>query len=462
MSETAVKLEQVSKYYKLYDSPRDRLKEALYPFGKKRHREFYALKNIDLDVKKGELLGIVGRNGSGKSTLLQLIANVIPANSGRITTSGKISTLLDLNAGLNPDLDGIQNIFFGGLMHGFSHEEIKAKVDEIVAFAEIGDFIYQPLKTYSSGMKARLGFALAISIQPKILVVDEVLSVGDDLFKRKCFAKMEEFFKSGCTVFFVSHSTANIVEICTRAILLDKGELILDGSPKFVTMNYLKLMFADRNEQGIIRDELVRQSREEKKKAEFPAALESVEKTHQENETFVVPPDRKELLSKQDAFYIANFTPKSTVITKKCDIDIYDARLLTLAGQKVNVLAIQEEYIYSYKVKFGTEIDQVNFGMGFKNEKGLVLSWMVYPGINRYIEKTFFKGENYCINWRFKCLFMPGTYFIDSGLRTPKNSEMITLIKISDLLAFKVLSNKDRQKGGIFDSFGNVEIEKIE
>ena len=268
MNDVAVKLEQVSKHYKLYDSPKDRFKEALDPFRRRRYREFFALNHIDLEIKKGEILGVVGRNGSGKSTLLKLIAGVIPPSSGRLTVNGNVSAMLELGSGLNPDMNGIQNIYFGGIMLGISPEEMKTKVDEIVAFAEIGDFINQPLKTYSSGMKARLGFALAISIKPEILVVDEVLSVGDDLFKRKCYTKIEELFKSRCTVFFVSHSISSVVEICTRTILLDKGELILEGPPAFVTRYYQKLLYALPPNQDETRDEIIRlnHDQEEKKK----------------------------------------------------------------------------------------------------------------------------------------------------------------------------------------------------
>jgi lipopolysaccharide transport system ATP-binding protein len=462
MSPISVRLENLSKFYKLYDSKRDRLKEALDPWRRKRHREFYALHGIDLEVGKGEILGIVGRNGAGKSTLLKLLAGVIQPSSGRLDVQGNVSAMLELASGLNPDLDGIQNIYFGGIMLGFSREQMKEKLDEILAFADIGDFIHQPMRTYSSGMRARLGFALAVNVNPDILVIDEILSVGDDLFRRKCFAKMEELFKSGCTVFYVSHNAANVVEICTRALLLDKGEIILAGSPRLVTMNYMKLMFADRSEQGIVRAELLRLNRDEKRKAEFPVVLENGENQPGRYGTFAFPPFEKDLQSEPESFYIANFEPKSTVITKKCDLDIYDSQLLTLDGQKVNVLVPLEEYVYSYKVKFGTEIDKVNFGMGIKNEKGMILSWMAYPGINRYFEKTFSKGDTYCVNWRFKCLFMPGTYFIDSGLHTSKKNEPSSLIRISDLVAFKVLNSKDGQKGGIFDTFSNVEIKKIQ
>jgi len=194
-SEIAISLKNVSKYYKLYNKPKDRLKEALSRSGKIYHKKFYATKNLDLEIKKGEILGIVGKNGSGKSTLLKLITGVLTPDEGSITVNGKISALLELGSGFNPEFTGMQNIFFYGTILGFSKEEMKEKLDDILAFADIGDFIQQPLKTYSSGMKSRLGFAVAVHIDPEILILDEVLAVGDILFRRKCYAKMEEFFK---------------------------------------------------------------------------------------------------------------------------------------------------------------------------------------------------------------------------------------------------------------------------
>ena len=254
MTDIAVKLENISKFYKLYKEPKDRLKEALHPFGKKYHKEFYSLSRINLEIKKGEIFGIVGRNGAGKSTLLKLITGVLQPSSGKVLVNGNVSALLELGGGFNPEFTGIQNIYFSGTMMGFSRREMKQKIDDIIDFAEIGEFIDQPLKTYSNGMKARLGFALTINMKPEIMVLDEVLAVGDELFKRKCFAKMEEIFKSGSTILYVSHGIGTINQICSRAILLDHGELILDGIPKFVTMHYQKLLYAEPGNQKKTRD----------------------------------------------------------------------------------------------------------------------------------------------------------------------------------------------------------------
>jgi lipopolysaccharide transport system ATP-binding protein len=254
---SVVRFENISRFFKLYDSPKDRLKEALHPLGKKFHRDFYALKNINLSIQKGEVLGIVGRNGSGKSTLLKIVCRVIPPTSGEITVEGSVSALLDLGAGLDPEFDGLQNIYFGGIMSGYSREEIKEKEEEIIRFADIGEFIHQPLKTYSAGMKARLGFAMAISVRPEILVIDEILAVGDDLFQRKCHAKIAELLKTGCTVLLVSHNMPHINDLCTRAILLDYGELILEGTPKFVTVHYQKLLYARPEDQNSVRDAII-------------------------------------------------------------------------------------------------------------------------------------------------------------------------------------------------------------
>lgn len=451
MSETAVQLEHVSKYYKLYDSPKDRLKEALHPFGKKRHREFYALKNIDLEVKKGEILGIVGRNGSGKSTLLQLIAKVIPANSGRITTNGKISTLLDLGVGLNPDLDGIQNIYFGGLMQGFPHEEMKSKLEEIVAFADIGEFIRQPLKTYSSGMKARLGFALAISIQPEILVVDEVLSVGDELFRRKCFAKMEEMFKSGCTVFFVSHSAANVIEICTKAILIDSGEIILAGTPKFVTINYEKFLFEEPAKLENFRKELIEFNQQIKKESvpvEFPKKpIESTASPQNNSSLFdnCEPIDIPKIFNDKscihEAVYLTEFQTKSKITHRTANIDLLDSHISTINGKKVNYLFPNEFYYLNHFIRFNEDAENIAVACVFKSEKGIILSGVRHPGVGKTLEKVI-KNTTYLVKWKFKCAFLPGNYYLDLGVVGFKGGEKHVLAAEYDALVFKVQNCK--------------------
>ena len=195
MQDTTILVNGISKIYKLYEKPIDRLKESLHPFKKKYHKEFYALKDITFEIEKGETVGIIGKNGSGKSTLLKIITGVLSPTNGSTTVKGKVSALLELGAGFNPEFTGLQNIYLNGTMMGYTKEEIDQRVGAILEFADIGDFIYQPVKTYSSGMFVRLAFAVAINVDPDILIVDEALSVGDIFFQLKCYKKFEEYKK---------------------------------------------------------------------------------------------------------------------------------------------------------------------------------------------------------------------------------------------------------------------------
>ena len=214
----AIKINDVSKLYKLYDKPTDRLKESLGLTKAKKYKEHYALRNVSFDVKRGECVGIIGTNGAGKSTILKIITGVLNPTAGEVTINGRISALLELGAGFNMEYTGIENVYLNGTMIGFTREEIDAKMDEILAFADIGDFVYQPVKTYSSGMFVRLAFAVAINIDPEILIVDEALSVGDVFFQLKCFKKFEEFKQKGKTILFVSHDLSSIEKYCDKAI----------------------------------------------------------------------------------------------------------------------------------------------------------------------------------------------------------------------------------------------------
>ena len=229
---SVISLVNVAKYYRLYAEPRDRLKEALHPLGKLFHNRHYALKNVSLDVQRGEVLGVIGRNGSGKSTFLKLVAGVLQPNEGSLSVRGKVTALLELGAGFNPEFTGLDNILFYGGVLGMSPEELKARLPDILAFASLGDYIDQPVKSYSSGMKARLGFSVAVHVDPEILILDEVLAVGDALFKRKCYAKMEEFFNADITILYVSHDANSVNRLCSRAILIEQGEVLLDGDPR--------------------------------------------------------------------------------------------------------------------------------------------------------------------------------------------------------------------------------------
>jgi len=425
-----IRLENVSKFYKLYDSKRDRMREAFDLRRRKRHREFYALRGIDLEVRQGERLGVVGRNGAGKSTLLKILSGVIQANAGRVEVNGRVSALLELGAGLNPNLDGIQNIYFGGIMMGFSREQMKEKLDEIVSFADIGEFIRQPLRTYSTGMRARLGFALAVNVDPEILIIDEVLSVGDELFKRKCFAKMEAIMGAGCTVIYVSHNHNTVNAICQRAVLLDGGELILNGPPKTVTMQYLRLLNALPEARAAVRREVLALDRDAERKlaqargGEAPKAKDALER---EPVSGLVP------------FFVPGLTPRSTVVQRNHEVSLEELQLQTPAGDPVNVLVMGEEYHLFFRMRFGLDAAGVSFGVAIKTEKGVKLCNANLTGDCIPLIPS---GKQATVHFFFTCNLMPGTYFVTLNAAADFCGERIVLIQVQDALVFKVQTDK--------------------
>lgn len=250
MSNSAIKIENLNKSYKMYSKQIDRLKESLNPVKKSYHQNHAALKNISFEIEQGEIIGVIGKNGSGKSTLLKIITGVLSPTSGTVSVNGKVSALLELGAGFNPEYTGIENIYFNGMVMGFSEKEIDEKVKDVIDFADIGDFIYHPVKTYSSGMFARLAFAVAINVEPDILIVDEALSVGDLYFQAKCMTKMKEMFTKGVTVILVTHDTNAIKSLCSKALYLEKGELVTFGPSEEVVDLYSKR----------VRDEMIQQN----------------------------------------------------------------------------------------------------------------------------------------------------------------------------------------------------------
>jgi ABC-type polysaccharide/polyol phosphate transport system ATPase subunit len=243
MSNTAISVKHLTKIYKLYDKPIDRLKESLHPLKKQYHKDFYALNNVNFEIKKGETVGIIGKNGAGKSTLLKIITGVLTPTSGSVHVNGRIASLLELGAGFNPDYTGIENIYFNGSLMGFTREEMDTKIVDILAFADIGDFVYQPVKMYSSGMFARLAFAVTINVDPDILIVDEALAVGDIFFVQKCMAHLNGLKNSGKTILFVSHDTAIIKNICDKALFINDGKLVAHGNAIEVSDTYLAYVF---------------------------------------------------------------------------------------------------------------------------------------------------------------------------------------------------------------------------
>ncbi len=254
MSDIAIEVKSVSKLYKLYDKPSDRFKEALGLTKTKRYKEHYALSNINFKVKRGETVGIIGTNGSGKSTILKIITGVLNPTSGNVVVEGRISALLELGAGFNMEYTGIENVYLNGTMMGYSREEIDGKLQSILEFADIGDFVYQPVKTYSSGMFVRLAFAVAINIDPEILIVDEALSVGDVFFQAKCYRKFDEFKKAGKTILFVSHDLSSIAKYCDTVVLLNKGNKMAEGEPKEIIDLYKQVLVSQAENRELNED----------------------------------------------------------------------------------------------------------------------------------------------------------------------------------------------------------------
>ena len=243
MNDIVINVNGVSKSFNIYDSPFDRLLENFFRRMEK-HKKFHALRGITFKVRKGETVGIIGRNGAGKSTLLQIICGTLTPSSGNVDVAGRVAALLELGAGFNPEFTGGENVYMNATILGLKEEEIDERFDDIVEFADIGEYLDQPVKTYSSGMYMRLAFAVAINSNPDILIVDEALSVGDEAFQRRCFSRLLRIKDEGGTILFVSHSASLVVELCDRAVLLDRGELLLSGRPRMVVSKYHKLMYA--------------------------------------------------------------------------------------------------------------------------------------------------------------------------------------------------------------------------
>ncbi len=423
-----VSLKDVSRYYKLYDLNRDRLKEALNPSGRKYHHEFYALKNVDLNVERKEILGILGRNGSGKSTLLKIITGILAPSAGCVEVDGRISALLELGTGFNPDFTGRENIFFHGVVNGYGKEFMKSRIEEIIDFADIGTYIDQPLKSYSSGMKTRLGFAVAIHVEPDILILDEVLAVGDELFRRKCYAKMEEFLNEGTTILYVSHDLNSVVQMCTRAVLLNEGRLIFSGEPKDSCNLYQQILYASPENRELLVDELLQSGSQQA----LPKAL------------------------------LDGSIPLSEIEYRNEEIDIVDVQIKTLAGEKVNILNFGETYVYSAKYQSNAKrpFSDVTFGFEIKNTKGTILSSVEAQRAyrNNIVAEMFRPSDVIEVQIEFECSLPSGTYYTNSGLSSFHAGEQHVLNRKIDSMSFKVLDSPARVFGGLFACMKSMSI----
>lgn len=406
--DTIIEIQNLTKSYKMYPSKKARLLEVILPNYHK-HTEFKALDNLNLTLKKGEVLGILGRNGAGKSTLLKLITGVATQTSGTMKVNGKISSLLELGTAFNPELTGEENIYQHGQVMGLSKKEIESKKQEIIDFADIGEHLYQPVKTYSSGMFARLAFACAINVDPDILIVDEVLSVGDMAFQLKCFKKFEEFKEKNKTILFVTHSITDIIRNCTRTIILSNGRKIFDGDVKEGVELYKKMMV------GIdIEKESLDSSKDSQIQVEAKEQKIWKEQFHVNEQTLTYGDGRAEIV----------------------DYGIFDCE-----HKAMQIMNNTDEIIIKMKVKFKEEVKNPIFAMSIKDFKGLELI-----GSNTEISKvqtgSYKKEDEVIVEFRQIIPLQPNKYAISFGCTQYNlNGELEVLDRKYDVLLFEIVSN---------------------
>jgi len=458
MDDTAISVVGVTKSYNLYDCHADRVKEAFHPFRKKYHYTFNALNDVSFQVNKGETLGIIGRNGSGKSTLLQIICGILLATSGKVEVNGKVSALLELGAGFNPEYTGRQNVYIKGSILGLTTKAIEARFDDIMAFADIGDFINQPVKSYSSGMVVRLAFAVAISIDPDILIVDEALAVGDEAFQRKCFARIKQIQERGRTILFVSHGAGTVIELCNRAVLLEQGELLLGGSPKQVISHYHKMIFSPSEKLETIKNEL----RLLPNRYNLVANNEVDDKEDENSESSGNGNEKNaDDDPGQESYYVPDMVPKSTVYYEKRGAIIEQPYITTIEGKKVNVLVNKGEYIYTYSVFFESPAFQVRFGMLIKSVSGFEIGGHVSAPLGKGIEYIE-KATRWRISFRFRCLLVPGMYFLNAGVLGIIGDAEVFLDRNIDVAMFRVQVKENRTSTAIVDFIEAAEVDMVE
>ncbi len=420
--ENAITVTDVSKVYKLYDRPIDRLKESLNPFHKEYHKKFYALNNLSFQVKKGETVGIIGTNGSGKSTILKIITGVLSPTTGKVKVDGVISALLELGAGFNSDYTGIENIYMNGTMMGFSRKQMEAKLPDILEFADIGDFVYQPVKTYSSGMFVRLAFALAINVEPEILIVDEALSVGDVFFQSKCYRRMEEIRKNGTTILMVTHDMGSIIKYCDKVVLLNKGNFIAQGQPGPMVDLYKKILANQ---------------------------MDSLQKELNQDENPVV---EEQKLMKESLTINTNRTEYGDGKAQIYDLGLFDQR-----GNLTNLLLKGEEFTIKEKIRFAAEIAMPIFTYTIKDKKGTELS-----GTNTMFEGTDIKpvnaGDEYEVSFTQKMTLQGGEYLLSMSCTGFEKGEHVVYHRLYDVANITVISNKNTV--GVFDMESKVKAVK--
>lgn len=464
-SEIAIKVENLSKCYQIYNQPRERLKQFILPrlqdmLGqppKQYFREFWALRDVSFEVKKGETVGIIGRNGSGKSTLLQMICGTLNPTSGSIQTYGRIAALLELGSGFNPEFTGRENVYLNGSLLGLSSAEIDARFDDIAAFADIGEFIERPVKTYSSGMYVRLAFAVQAMVDPDILVVDEALAVGDEKFQRKCFARLEKLKSEGSSILFVSHSSGSIVELCQRTLLLDHGIRLVFGPSSDAIRTYQKLLYASVDAQEI----LIRQILSDD-------SIGSKDGNHQNTPTSLlensigngfdvesVVPFHEEFIDAYDPSLVSETT--AAYPSQGAVIDFI--QIANASGQVVNVIQSGGCYRFTIVGRFLSDLPGVYFGIHIKSISGVVITGQRFPEEGVYLEGAF-QGNSFKVDFEFRMDLLPGVYFVGSGVWSKEEPNCAH--RIIDALMFRVNAVKTMKSFGYVDLMSTSPAAKFE
>lgn len=431
--ESVISIKNLTKEYKMYNRKMDRLIEAIIPRVKK-HGTFKALENFNLELHKGEVLGILGKNGAGKSTLLKMITGVVVPTSGNLNVNGKISSLLELGTAFNPELTGIENIYQHGQVMGLTKEQIEEKKQEIIDFADIGDHLYQPVKTYSSGMFARLAFSCAINVDPDILIVDEVLSVGDMAFQLKCFKKFQQFKEKGKTILFVTHSINDVLNNCNRAIILEAGKKIFDGGVKDGVENYKKLI---------------------------TGMLDLNKMNQEENEEIINNKFANDISINDEQEWKSNFTLNpNMIIYGNNDAVIYDYGMFNEKGEAQTIINNDEEVSIKLKAKFNKEIECPTFSITVKDFNGKEI-WGTNTNLLDIYTGKCLPEEKYIYQFKQKLRLAPGKYTLSiSCSRYDYNGEIVVMNRNYDAIIFEVIS--DRKMVGYFYTDTKVSSKKIE
>ena len=436
----AISVNDVSKMYKLYDNPMDRLKESLGLSRKKKYKEHYALNHVSFQVHKGETVGIIGTNGSGKSTILKIITGVLSPTGGEVSVNGRISALLELGAGFNGEYSGLENVYLNGSMIGFSREEIDAKLQSILDFADIGEFIHQPVKTYSSGMFVRLAFAVAINIDPEILIVDESLSVGDVFFQAKCYRKFEEFKEMGKTILFVSHDLSSIGKYCDRVVLLNKGEKLAEGGAKEMVNLYRRVLVNQYDDADL---------EEGAENAEAGQDGQLTDGTAGENVS------KKEHAGGGRAMKDSlNLNPKVLEYGSKLG-EIVDFAIRDDTGMITNVIEKGKEFSVQMKVRFQADVNDPIFAFTLKDLKGTEIT-----GTNTMYEHTPVKpqkaGDVREITFKQIMPLEAGEYMLCLGCTGYKDGDFTVFHRLYDVCNLTVIT--DKKAVGYFDMFSKVSV----